>query len=113
MLELLIGIIVGVALIAILFFFGNAGYEWYNTLSTVVASMLTIPVGCFLIFYCVSIFEWIASEHKANILNREYGTSYTREEVFYASNVIDTIRELDRKRVELNGDIMRDKDGSR
>jgi hypothetical protein len=39
-------------------------------------------------------------------LNREYNTNYTREEVFWASDVIETIRELDRKRVELNGDIM-------
>jgi hypothetical protein len=52
----------------------------------------------------------MASEHKMHIINREYQTNYTREEIFYASDVIDTIRELDRKRIELNGNIMRDND---
>lgn len=53
-------------------------------------------------------YSWIASDYQAKIINKEYGTHYTREEVFYASNVIDTIRELDRKRIEINGDLMRD-----
>ena len=45
---------------------------------------------------------------KARIINREYHTNYTQAEVFWASNVINTIRELDRKRIELNGDLMRE-----
>ncbi len=48
-----------------------------------------------------------AAKYKVNIINREYGTEYTREEIFYASDVIDTIRELDRKRVEINGDLFK------
>ena len=59
--------------------------------------------------YAFTIWSWVASDSKANIINREYGTSYTREEVFYASDVIDTIRQLDRKRVEVNGDLFREK----
>lgn len=51
-------------------------------------------------------FDWHASEYKAKIMNREYGTSYTQDEVFYASSVIETVRELDRKRMEINGDII-------
>jgi hypothetical protein len=42
-------------------------------------------------------------------MNREYGTSYTQEEMFFAADVIDTVRQLDRKRIEINGDIVRDK----
>ena len=53
-------------------------------------------------------YDWVAAEHQARIINREYGTDYTRQEVFYASKVIDTVRELDRKRIQLNGDLMRD-----
>ena len=41
-------------------------------------------------------------------VNREYGTNYTREEIFFAADVIDTIREIDRKRVEVNGDLLRE-----
>ena len=58
--------------------------------------------------YAFVAWEWFASEYKAKIINNEYGTHYTREEVFWASDVIDTVRELDRKRIEVNGDLMRD-----
>lgn len=53
--------------------------------------------------------SWVGADAKARIINREYGTSYTRSEVFWASDVIDTIREIDRKRIEINGDIARDR----
>lgn len=51
-------------------------------------------------------YQWIASGHQTDIINREYGTTYTQQEVFYASEVIDVIRQLDRKRIELNGDLI-------
>ena len=50
--------------------------------------------------------DWIASKHKMAIVNREYKTSYTREEIYFASDVIDQIRELDRKRLEINGNLI-------
>lgn len=60
-----------------------------------------------LIAYGVLVLDYIGAEHKARIMNREYGTDYTQEEVFYASSVIDTVRELDRKRLEVNGNILK------
>lgn len=60
------------------------------------------------LFICAALLKpYFAAEHKANIINREYGTNYTPEEVFYASSVINTVREIDRKRIELNGDLMK------
>ena len=56
------------------------------------------------VFGCLA-FNYRASETKASLINREYNTDYTTEEVFYASDVIDTIRELDRTRIEINGNI--------
>ena len=53
-------------------------------------------------------YSWVSSSYKAEILNREYKTNYTREEIFYASDVIDEIRKLDRKRIEVNGDLFKD-----
>ena len=44
--------------------------------------------------------EWRGAEVKARVINREYGTNYAQDEVFYASSVIDLIRELDRRRPE-------------
>ena len=53
-------------------------------------------------------FGWVSSSYKADIINREYKTDYTREEIFYASDVINEIRNLDRKRMEINGDLFKD-----
>lgn len=60
-----------------------------------------------ILFYGVIAFEWHASQYKADVINREFETHYTREEVFYADSVIDEIREIDRKRIEVNGNLMR------
>lgn len=64
------------------------------------ASAILALVGLLLIY------NWHAASYQAQIINREYDTQYTQAEVFYASNVIDTVRMLDRKRIELNGDLM-------
>lgn len=52
-------------------------------------------------------FNYFAAEHKAAIINREYGTQYTQMEVFYAKDVIDIVRQIDRKRMEINGNLLR------
>ena len=58
--------------------------------------------GCLgLVAYAFLCFGYISAGYKAKIINKEYVTSYTQEEVFYASDVIDTIQELHRKRIEL------------
>lgn len=51
---------------------------------------------------------YYGASYKAEIINREFGTSYTQQEVFYASDVIDTIQQIKRQRVELNGNLMRE-----
>lgn len=73
--------------------------------------VVAVGLGAIGLFF--SSFEWIAAQQKANIINREYGTNYTQAEVFYASSVINTIRELDRRRIEINGDIRRQRDPQR
>jgi len=52
-------------------------------------------------------FAWTGAVHKAEVINREYGTSYTPAEIFWASSVINTVREVGRQRIELNGDLAR------
>jgi hypothetical protein len=53
-------------------------------------------------------YSWVAAKTKAEIINREYGTHYTREEIFYANDVIDTIQQIKRKRIEVSGDLFKD-----
>ena len=59
-----------------------------------------------LIIYGFLAYGYIAAEYQVAIINREYNTEYTQKEFFYASNVIETVRELDRKRIEVNGDLV-------
>ncbi len=59
-----------------------------------------------LIVYSFLCYDYFGAEYKKQIINREYGTNYSQLEVFYASDVIDKIREINRKRIELNDDII-------
>lgn len=52
-------------------------------------------------------YEYTAARHKAKIINQEYDKNYTAEEIFYASDVIETIKRLDRQRMEINGNILK------
>ena len=86
---------------------------WYSELTNGVISgffglLIAIGVGLGAISYAFMAWSWIASEHKVVIINRTYGTHYTQEEIFYASNVIEEIRQLDRNRYEINGNIARE-----
>lgn len=60
-----------------------------------------------LFIYSIFVFNYMAAGTKAEVLNREFGTSYTQQEIFFASDVIDTVRELKRERIEINGDILK------
>lgn len=68
-------------------------------------------IGCVMTAFLA--LQYTGAQHKADIINREYGTSYTQAEVFYASDVINIVRELDRKRYEINGDFRRQRDPQR
>lgn len=104
------GIIMAVVLVVVFAIWASQGYGWHNTIAGLMAVILGGFTGIAIIFFCFFVWEWNASEYKAKIINREYDTEYTREEIFYGSDVIETIRELDRKRIEINGNIMRDKE---
>jgi lipopolysaccharide export LptBFGC system permease protein LptF len=108
MFMILIAIVLGVLLAALLFWYAGEAWGWSNTVAGLLGVIFSIALGFAIIAYVFCGWSWFAAEHEARIINREYHTNYTQAEVFWASNVIDTIRELDRKRIELNGDIMRE-----
>ncbi len=112
MFYMLIGLILLVVLYVVLFCFSSPDIddEWYKILTFFAAVFLSIITSLLLIVYCCMIWGWQASIYKASIVNRKYGTNYTREEIFYAGGVIEEIRQLDRKRIELNGDLLKDKE---
>ena len=86
----------------------KAPYGWRDTTAFIVAVVSGFGAAGFGIAYGIAAYGWQVAKHQTIIINREFGTNYTQEQVFWASNVIDEIRELDRKRVEVNGDVMRD-----
>jgi len=64
-------------------------------MSGLVCPILVIT-GCLgLIVVTTSILPYIAAQHKANIINKQYGTHYTRDDVFYAGDVINEIHRVD------------------
>lgn len=81
----------------------------YSLFSEVVCPIVVIMGFIGLFVYCFLVYDYIAAGYKKEIINREYGTNYTRQEVFYASDVIETVRELNRTRLEVNGDLLKDK----
>lgn len=78
----------------------------------VVGLICVMGAGLGLIAYLFSGWSYMAAEYKADIINREYGTNYTQAEVYWAADVIDTVRELNRKRIELNGDLLEPSHGN-
>ena len=108
MLYFVFGFIAAIVLLALLVWLANDSCEWYNFMAAVVAVFMGAVMAIVLVGYCILLKDWLGSGYKAAVLNREYGTSYTREEIFYASDVIDTVRQLDRTRMEINGDLMKD-----
>lgn len=104
-----VSILVAAVAFVMLLNYGSRGYKGRHFL----AELLGI-IGCgstvvIAIIYACALWSWTAADYKAQIINREYGTSYTQSEVFYASDVIETVRQLDRKRYEINGDLVRGK----
>jgi energy-coupling factor transporter transmembrane protein EcfT len=100
MIEILIALI---AVTAIATFGATTGWGFF---SDAICSFVAGLGFLGLILYALLCYDYFAAEHKKNIINREYGTNYTQLEVFYASGVIDTVRELERKRVEIKGDLV-------
>ncbi len=94
-----------ISIIALCIWANTAGH--YNNFFTEFAAPLFASTGFVgLVIYSCLAWQYFAAEYRKDIINREYGTSYTQLEVFYASKVINTVRELERQRIEVNGDII-------
>lgn len=106
---ILVAIVVTAAIAFAFLSYAESGYDLRHLAADGVGWLLTCGAGFAALCYAFMAWSWIAADAKAQIINREYNTTYTREEIFFASDVIDTIREIDRKRVEVNGDLLREK----
>lgn len=110
MILILAAILILAVLSHMLCVYSIKGYKTRHDLAGLAGVVFGIASVLSALIYIYAGFCWFAAYHQANIINREYGANYTQAEVFFASEVIDTVRELDRKRIELNGDLMRESD---
>ena len=106
MLLILIALITLAVLGFVLLFMADG---WDSFVASLIGILCVVCAAAGLISYAVTGWSYFAAEYKADIINREYGTNYTQAEVYWAADVIDTVRELDRKRIELNGDLLENK----
>ena len=108
MIMILVAIVFSGIASAALLLYSDKDWGGPGTFSAFTGIMLATGTGVAGFGYAVLCWSWMAAEYKVEIINREYGTHYTQAELFWASDVINMVRELDRKRVEINGDIMRE-----
>lgn len=73
-------------------------YDGFGFLTFVLIVCLLIDIFCYV--------DYVGCKYKADIINREYNTTYTQDEIFYASDVIEKIQEIKRQRIEVNGDVL-------
>lgn len=99
-------IIILIALLALLVISVWAMDKGWNLIGVISPIAFVISFSG-VITWCFMAFNYTAAGHKAKIVNREYQTNYTQTEVFYASDVINTVRELNRQRIEVNGNLIR------
>ncbi len=99
-------IIAGIVLIGLtglfLYLAENTEFEMTFSISSILTGITTAILWIIIGFFSYS---WIASEYQADIINKEFKTNYTREEVFYGKNVIEQIQQIQRQRIEVNGNL--------
>lgn len=105
--ELIIALVAFLLISAILAYV-ESKLKWISSaeVPVVIGLFLSLLASLFLaVALCSLGFNYRAAGYKTKILNREYGTDYTQQEIFYAGDVVETIKNLDRQRVEINGNL--------
>lgn len=92
---------------------GKAGWMKDNIFRMILGGLTTVLGLIALVILTILSVEYQGAQYKADVVNREYGTNYSQQEMFYASDVINIVRELDRRRYEVNGDFRRQRDPQR
>ncbi len=105
MIEILIAIIAFTALST----WGSKGNNFNSFFQCVLCPFAAVFGFMFLTVYAFVAWEYFAAGYKADLINKEFGTQYTQEQFFYASDMINEVRELKRKCIDINGDLMNGK----
>ncbi len=79
-------------------------YSGWATVGSVAGAGGLVACGILVIALAFCSFSYLSAPYQARLINAEFGTHYTKEDVFFAGDVIDEIRELKRTRIEVKGD---------
>lgn len=101
-----LGIVLFIAVavgLVFLFKWGDDGYSGLHTFAVVGSIvLLAIQVIILIAGICIGV-SYIGSGTKAELLNKTYGTNYTAKEIFFAGDIIEEIRRVQRTRIEIEG----------
>lgn len=75
--------------------------SWGDVLGIIMLMLGGLATAIFAIVFVVVAVETYEGKIKAQILNREYGTNYTADEITWGEDVVDKVLELQRQRIEL------------
>lgn len=75
--------------------------SWGDMLGIVMLVLGGIGAAILAMVFVIVAVETYEGKIKAQILNREYGTNYTVEEITWGEDVVDKVLELQRQRIEL------------
>ena len=105
LLLILLGIAVVGAIGAVLFWRSvrKSAYE-SPTVAEFLGVLMLATAGLASVIWLVFSASYLGAQYKADIINKEYGTAYTRMEIFWAEDVIEQVRQV--QRIELNGNLI-------
>ena len=95
MIEILVITHTVLVLLIIFFIYATHKHE-PGTLKLEAAWLLASVCSVLFIFSTIAtlsgMYKWNAAKHQANIINKEYGTNFTQDEIYYASDVIEALK---------------------
>ena len=101
-----LGIVLFIAVavgLVFLFKWGDEGYSGLHALAQILSiTFLVIQVIVLIAGICIGV-SFIGSGTKAELLNKTYGTNYTAKEIFFAEDIIEEIKRVQRTRIEIEG----------
>ena len=101
-----LGIVLFIAIavgLVFLFKWGDEGYSGLHALAQVLSIILLgLQVIILIAGICIGV-SFIGSGTKAELLNKTYGTNYTAKEIFFAEDIIEEIKRVQRTRIEIEG----------
>lgn len=71
--------------------------------------MLGFISGVLFIILSINSYSYVKASVQAELINAQYGTAYTTDQIYFASDIIDEISEAKRSRIDMRSHITKEK----